>query len=149
MQGDRKMNLLHRVKATLKRRKEHRLGIPANSRLGNVHVRHRNLEFGENSYMNSGHVLNGAKAPVKIGDYCCIGYNVSIISETHNPDNIQAKHTAPVKIGSHVWIGNNAVIVPDVQIGDNTVIGANSVVTRSIPSNVVAAGAPCEVKRRK
>ena len=51
------------------------------------------------------------------------------------------------KIGRNCWIGAGAIIVPGVTIGDNTVIGAGSVVTKDIPSNVVAVGNPCRVLR--
>ena len=53
----------------------------------------------------------------------------------------------PVKIGNGVWIGSNVVVLPGVTIGDNTVIGAGSVVTKDIPANVVAVGNPCKVLR--
>jgi carbonic anhydrase/acetyltransferase-like protein (isoleucine patch superfamily) len=51
----------------------------------------------------------------------------------------------PIKVGNNVFIGYGSVILPGVSIGDNVVIGARSVVTRDIPSNCVAAGAPCKV----
>ena len=57
----------------------------------------------------------------------------------------QALH---LDIGCNVWIGMNSTILPGVSIGDNTVIGAGSVVTRSIPADVVAYGSPCRVTRK-
>ena len=53
----------------------------------------------------------------------------------------------PVKIEDNVWIGSNVVILPGVTIGENSVIGAGSVVTKDIPKNVVAVGNPCKVLR--
>ena len=53
----------------------------------------------------------------------------------------------PVRIGRNCWIGAGAIILPGVTIGDNVVIGAGSVVTKDIPSNVVAVGNPCRVLR--
>lgn len=53
--------------------------------------------------------------------------------------------SAPISIGNHVWIGMNVVVMRGVTIGDNTIIGANSVVTKNIPSNVIAAGNPIKV----
>ena len=53
----------------------------------------------------------------------------------------------PVDIGSDVWVGGGAIILPGVTIGSRTVIGAGSVVTRSIPDGVFAAGNPCRVIR--
>jgi maltose O-acetyltransferase len=54
----------------------------------------------------------------------------------------------PVTIGSNVWIGGSAVICPGVSIGDRSIIGAGSVVTKNIPSDVFAAGNPCKVIRK-
>ncbi len=54
---------------------------------------------------------------------------------------------APINIGNNVWIGGSAIICPGVTIGDNTTIGAGSVVVKDIPENVVAAGNPCRVIR--
>ena len=54
----------------------------------------------------------------------------------------------PVKIGNDVWVGGNSVILPGVTLGDGTVIGAGSVVTKDIPSGVIAAGNPCRVIRK-
>lgn len=53
----------------------------------------------------------------------------------------------PVKIESGVWIGGQAVVCPGVSIGENTVVGAGSVVVRDLPANVFAAGNPCKVIR--
>ena len=53
----------------------------------------------------------------------------------------------PIRIGNDVWIGSNVVVLPGVTIGNNVVIGAGSVVTKDIPDNVVAFGAPCRVIR--
>ena len=53
----------------------------------------------------------------------------------------------PVHIGSNCWLGAGVIVMPGVTIGDNTVIGAGSIVTRDIPSNVVAVGNPCRVMR--
>ena len=52
-----------------------------------------------------------------------------------------------MRIGRNVWVGAGAVLLPGVSVGDNSVIGAGSVVTRDIPANVVAAGVPCRVLR--
>jgi serine acetyltransferase len=55
--------------------------------------------------------------------------------------------SAPIIIGNNVWLGMNSTVLKDVEIGENTVIGANSVVTSSIPANVIAAGVPAKVIR--
>ena len=64
-----------------------------------------------------------------------------------NVRNKQLEYGKSIKIGNNVWIGGNTVINPGVCIGDNVVIGSGSVVTKNIPSNVVAAGVPCKVIR--
>lgn len=55
------------------------------------------------------------------------------------------QYNLPVKIGKRCWIGAGAIILPGVTVGDDTVIGAGSVVTKDIPSGVVAVGNPCRV----
>lgn len=80
-----------------------------------------------------------------------IGPNVTTCTTGHPVDphyrEMVAHYSLPIHIGQNVWIGSNAAILPGVSIGDNTVIGAGSVVTRDIPTNVVAVGNPCRVLR--
>ena len=88
---------------------------------------------------------------IYIGDYTMIGPNVVIATASH-PKLPQLRQRGyqfnlPVTIGKNCWLGSGAVILPGVTIGDDTVIGAGSVVTRDIPSGVVAAGSPCRVLR--
>ena len=94
-------------------------------------------------------VLDEAK--VTIGDDCFIGPNVSIYTACHSTDpierNTRKEWAKPVTIGNNVWIGGSTTILPGVTIGDNVTIVAGSVVTKSIPSNVVAAGNPCKIIR--
>lgn len=75
-----------------------------------------------------------------------LGPGVKIISSNHDLSNL-SEHVAaePVKIGKGVWLGADVIILPGVQIGDGVTIGAGSVVTKSIPSGVVAVGNPCKV----
>ena len=88
---------------------------------------------------------------VFIGDYVMIGPNVTIATAGHpiQPDlrRKAIQFNQPVHIGNNVWIGANALILPGVTIGDNSVIGGGSVVTKDIPANVVAVGNPCKVLR--
>ena len=86
-----------------------------------------------------------------IGDYVMFAPNV-VISTTGHPVHPSfrdkgAQFSLPVTIKDHVWIGSNVTIMPGVTIGENSVIGAGSVVTKDIPANVVAAGVPCKVMR--
>ena len=89
---------------------------------------------------------------VYIGDHVMIAPNVTITPTGHPVDPELRKpgrqFSIPVRIGSNVWIGSNAVILPGITIGDNSVIGAGSVVTHDIPANVVAVGNPCRVLRQ-
>ena len=107
-----------------------------------------NIEVGENFYANVNLViLDGAK--VCIGDNAFIAPNVGIYTAGHPLDaeqrNRGLEYARPVTIGHNVWIGAGVNILPGVTIGDNTVIGAGSVVTKDIPSNVLAVGNPCRV----
>lgn len=98
---------------------------------------------------------------IVIGDHALIAPNVQIYTAFHptNPYDRFGEpredrsfafcrtQTAPVIIGDRVWIGGGVIIMPGVTIGDNVVIGAGSVVTKDIPSNVIAYGNPCRVVR--
>lgn len=89
---------------------------------------------------------------IYIGDDTMIGPNVTIATAGHPilPElrKEQYQFNIPVHIGKNVWIGAGAMILPGVTIGDDTVIGAGSVVTKEIPPGVVAAGNPCKVLRK-
>ncbi|WP_420838165.1 sugar O-acetyltransferase [Bifidobacterium felsineum] len=86
-----------------------------------------------------------------IGDHTMIGPNVTLVTTGHpiRPDLREklAQFSEPIHIGRNVWIGANVTVLPGVTIGDNSVIGACSVVTKDIPANSVAVGAPCRVMR--
>ena len=108
-----------------------------------------NIHVGNNFYAGYNCVMLDY-AEIKIGDNCLIGPNVGIYTTGHNLDPDERYKTGfavPIKIGNNVWIGGNACIMPGVKIGDNSVIGAGSVVTKDIPSGVIAAGNPCKVIR--
>jgi maltose O-acetyltransferase len=87
---------------------------------------------------------------VTIGDFTLFGPAVQIYTATH-PMNAELRRkqefAKPIVIGRDVWVGGGAIICPGVTIGDRSVIGAGSVVTRDIPSGVFAAGNPCRVIR--
>lgn len=88
---------------------------------------------------------------ITIGDDVFIAPRVCIFTAGHPIDagvrNTELEFGKPVKIGSSVWIGGSTVINPGVTIGDDVVIGSGSVVTKDIPSHVIAAGNPCRVLR--
>lgn len=87
------------------------------------------------------------EAEVVIGDNVFIGPNVSIYTVEHALNTSQRNEgimrSRPVHIGDNVWIGGNVTILPGVSIGDNSVIGAGSIVTKNIPPSVLAVGNPC------
>lgn len=107
-----------------------------------------NIEFNGMSYVNFNcNFVDDGK--ITIGDKVMFGPAVTIATVGHplNPSMREYMYTAPVTIGDNAWIGGNVTICPGVTIGENTVIGAGSVVTKDIPANCVAAGNPCQVIR--
>ncbi|MBD2299475.1 sugar O-acetyltransferase [Nostoc sp. FACHB-87] len=109
-----------------------------------------NIYAGDKLYMNYGCVILDCNI-VEIGNNVLCAPYVQIYTAYH-PVEPEIRLTgqelaAPVKIGNNVWIGGNAIICPGVTIGDNTTIGAGSVVVKDIPANVVAAGNPCRIIR--
>lgn len=109
-----------------------------------------NIMLGEKVFFNFNCVVLDVMKVV-IGSRTLIGPNVQIYTATH-PLNYKERAAGvefakPVKIGEDVWIGGSAVICPGVSIGDRSVIGAGSIVTKDIPSDVFAAGNPCKVIR--
>ena len=108
------------------------------------------IHIGERFYANYGCVMLDV-CDIHIGDDVFLAPYVSIFTAAHPMDagvrNSGLEYGKPVTVGSSVWIGGNTVINPGVTIGDNVVIGSGSVVTKDIPSGVVAAGNPCRVLR--
>ena len=109
-----------------------------------------NVHIGDYFYANFNLVIVD-DIDVYIGNNVMIAPNVTITPTGHPVDPVLRRpgnqFSIPVRIGNDVWIGSNAVILPGVTIGDNSVIGAGSVVTHDIPANVVAVGNPCRVLR--
>lgn len=110
-----------------------------------------NMKIGEKVFFNFNCVVLDV-AEVRIGSRTLCGPNVQIYTATHPIDHKQrasgVEYAKPIDIGEDVWIGGSAVICPGVKIGDRTVIGAGSVVTKDIPADVFAAGNPCKVIRQ-
>jgi len=110
-----------------------------------------NIEIGENFYSNHNLVIIDCNK-VKFGDNVFIAPNCGFYTAGHpldlNARNSGLEYAKSIEIGNNVWIGGNTVVLPGVTIGDNTVIGAGSVVTKNIPSNVVAVGNPCRIIKK-
>lgn len=110
----------------------------------------RHIHFGKNIYANYNLTVVD-DTHVYVEDYTMFGPNVTIATAGHPIETgLRQKgyqYNIPVRIGKNCWIGAGVVLLPGVTVGDNTVIGAGSVVTRDIPANVVAVGNPCHILR--
>lgn len=109
------------------------------------------ISVGNDFYANHNLIIQDV-ASVCFGDHVFIAHNCCFTTAEHAIDPEQRKAgmeiAKPIAVGSNVWIGAGCTILAGVAIGDNTIIGAGSVVTRSIPANVIAAGVPCRVMRQ-
>lgn len=110
----------------------------------------RHTHFGKKVYANFNLTLVD-DTHIYVGDNTMFGPNVTIATAGHPilPElRVQGyQYNAPVHIGKNCWLGAGVIVLPGVTIGDNTVIGAGSIVTKDIPENVVAVGNPCRVLR--
>ena len=128
-------------------------------------------EIGEGCYIEPPLHANWGGHNVHFGNYVYANFNLTLVDDTHiyvgdhtmfGPNVVLAtgghpilpelrekcyQYNAPIHIGRNCWLGAGVIVVPGVTIGDNVVIGAGSVVTKDIPSNVVAVGNPCRVLR--
>ena len=108
------------------------------------------IRVGARTFVNYGLVALDV-ASIAIGDDVQIGPSVQLLTPTHpvDPDARRAKWEAaePIAIESNVWLGGGVIVLPGVTIGENTVVGAGSIVTKDLPPNVVAAGNPARVVR--
>ena len=109
-----------------------------------------NIEIGESFYANHNCIFLDC-AKITIGNYVMLGPNVNLYTATHPLDaklrRKSLEQAYPITIEDDVWIGGNVTILPGVTIGKNSVIGAGSVVTKSIPANCLAYGNPCKVQK--
>lgn len=109
-----------------------------------------NIEIGNNFFANHNCIMLDC-AKIIFGDNVFVAPNCGFYTVGH-PFNVELRnkwfaHAQPITIGNNVWIGGNVVVLPGVAIGDNTVIGAGSVVTKDVPDGVLALGNPCRVIR--
>ncbi len=110
----------------------------------------KNITIEDNVYINFGCVILDC-AEVFIGANSLLGPNIGIYPVNHAIDAEERIHGGcfgkPVHIGKNVWLGGDVKILAGVTIGDNTIIGTGSIVTKDIPANVIAVGNPCKVLR--
>ena len=118
---------------------------PLRANWGGAHV-----HFGSNIFANFALTLVD-DTHIYVGDCTMFGPNVTIATAAHPvlPELREKayQYNLPVHIGRNCWLGAGVIVLPGVSIGDNTVVGAGSVVTRDLPANVVAVGSPCRVVR--
>lgn len=118
---------------------------PFHANFGGKHV-----HFGKNIYANFNLTMVD-DGPIYVGDYTMFAPGVIVATAGHPilPELRETvyQYNMPVHIGKNCWIGAGAIILPGVTIGDQVVVGAGSVVTKDLPSNVVAVGNPCRVIR--
>ena len=117
--------------------------LPFHANFGGHHV-----HLGSHVYVNSGCTFVD-DGHIYIGDNTMFGPNVVLATAGHPLDVEQRKQglqfNKDIHIGANVWIGAGAIILPGITIGDNSIVGAGSVVTKDVPANVVVAGNPAKV----
>ena len=109
-----------------------------------------NITIGDGSWANFGLTALDV-APIVIGQDVLIGPNCSLYTAIHptepGPRRAKWESAAPITLGDNVWLGGSVVVCPGVTIGENSIIGAGAVVTRSVPANSIAVGNPARVIR--
>lgn len=110
-----------------------------------------NVSFGKNVFLNTNcYLMDGGG--ITFGDNVFVGPNCGFYTATHplkyNDRNKGLELAEPIDVGSNTWFGGNVAVLPGVTIGEGSVIGAGSVVTKDIPPNSLAVGNPCKVIRQ-
>lgn len=118
---------------------------PFHSNFGGHHI-----HFGDHIYANFNLTMVD-DTHIYVGSHTMFGPNVTVATAGHpilpelRWDEYQ--YNAPVHIGENCWLGAGVIVLPGITIGDNVVVGAGSIVTKNLPSNVIAVGNPCRVLR--
>ena len=106
----------------------------------------KNIKLGRGVFINAGCKFQD-QGGIEIGDGALIGHGVVLATLNHgfDADKRHDLYPRPIKIGANAWIGSNSTVLPGVNIGENAVVAAGSVVTRDVPANAVVAGVPAKV----
>lgn len=106
----------------------------------------KNITFGKSVFLNTGCSFQD-RGGITIGNHSYLGMNVTIATLNHGLSGESRKITypKPVVIGNNVWIGSSVTILPGITIGDHSIVGAGSVVTKDVPENSVYAGVPARL----
>ena len=107
-------------------------------------VRSQNVRIGKNVVIMNNCLMMGAGG-ITIDDNALVAANAQLISNNHDLDDHMIITCKPVHLKRNCWIGAGATILPGVTVGENSVVGANSVVTKDIPDNCIAVGSPAKV----
>ncbi len=111
----------------------------------------KNITIEDDVYINFGCIILDC-AEVTIGSHTLFGPNIGLYPFNHSTDAQEringGCYGKPIHIGKNVWLGGDVKVLAGVTIGDNTIIGTGSIVTKDIPSNVIAVGNPCKVIRK-
>jgi acetyltransferase-like isoleucine patch superfamily enzyme len=112
------------------------------------------VEIGAKTVMGQECTISAYKR-VRIGEQCVIADRAMFIDfdhgvvEVERPIRVQGIYTRDVEVGSNVWIGYGACVLRGVRVGDNSIVGTNSVVTKDVPANAVVAGIPARIIRMR
>jgi acetyltransferase-like isoleucine patch superfamily enzyme len=112
------------------------------------------VEIGEKTVIGQECTIS-AYQRVRIGEQCVIADRAMFIDfdhgvvEVERPIRVQGIYKRDVEVGSNVWIGYGACVLRGVRVGDNAIVGTNSVVTRDVPANAVVAGIPARIIRMR
>ena len=110
-----------------------------------------NISIGSGTFINNGLTALDC-APIRIGARCQLGPNIQLLTPTHPLDAAERRSgvegAEPITIDDDVWLGGGVIVLPGVSIGARTVVGAGAVVTKDLPSDVVAVGNPAKIVKR-
>jgi len=144
---------LYKIRVQLYRSLGMKIGKNVSIKQGVIIEYEKNIAIGDNVSIQQNCFLSGY-GRITIGNDVSIAHGVSIVSSTHDYEKNPITRNAPlkaghVKIGDNVWIGMKTSVFYNLEIGSGTIVGANSVIQKSVEPNLVVAGAPFKIIRRR